>query len=609
VSDEVGIADRIRDGVLSLPKAALAAGAVAAMALLVAASVYAWRTYDYIQHDNDFCLSCHLMVDPFERFARSAHREMGCKACHQPTIVTRSQMALTQIIENPDSLRAHAEVPNERCAECHINGDPEEWTLVAQAAGHRVHLESDDPKLQGLQCVQCHTTELHVFAARDKTCGQTDCHTDVSVRLGRMAGLEIRCPACHAFGAPVPDTATVETALAALRPGQDQCLSCHAMRQRVELPAEDPHGGKCSSCHNAHTQTEPAQAVESCATAGCHARPDTVSAFHRGLAPGILEKCTACHGAHDFRAPGTQCTDCHKDIDAGVNSPRSRSGGMRIGTAVPAGAPVPVEHRYARGGPSPFLHLARSGAAHRPVSSAAPRQGTGSRAAARGGTSGAAASQPQGARAAPQEPASARFRHVRHRTVPCQECHSSEDEHGALKVTTPRDCQACHHSPRFAGGPQGCARCHDAAEIGAKSITRTQDFQFASGTRATRTLTFDHAAHESRACTDCHTQPVTFAVRNLSCTQCHTEHHEAGNRCTACHAPPPANAHDVRSHMSCAGASCHREAPVPTTWSRELCLSCHQDRARHKTGRDCVACHLLPALKPARGSPAEDLDR
>src|SRR5690606_19028285 len=125
-------------------------------------------------------------VDPYERFAQSEHRGLGCKACHQPTMAVRTKMALTQIIQNPDELRTHAEVPNERCEECHVKGNPEEWTLIANSAGHRVHFESDNKALEGLKCVECHSTSVHEFAATDKTCSQGGCHENVSIQLGRM---------------------------------------------------------------------------------------------------------------------------------------------------------------------------------------------------------------------------------------------------------------------------------------------------------------------------------------------------------------------------------------------------------------------------------------
>jgi len=93
----------------ALPPWAVGLFAVGGVGLIVGGGVAGYRTYDFIEHDNDFCLSCHLMQEPHERFAQSAHRGLGCKACHRPTPTQRSSMALTQFIENPDSLAIHAE--------------------------------------------------------------------------------------------------------------------------------------------------------------------------------------------------------------------------------------------------------------------------------------------------------------------------------------------------------------------------------------------------------------------------------------------------------------------------------------------------------------------
>ena len=278
------------------------------------AGVLMYRTYNYVQHDNNFCMSCHLMAEPFERFAKSAHRGLGCKACHRPTMQARSTMALTQILDQPEELKTHAEVPNEVCAECHIDGNPEDWRIISASAGHRVHFESADAKLQGLQCVQCHSSSVHEFSTTDATCGQSGCHEQTKVTLGKMGQLTIHCASCHEFNRPVARTATADTLALALRPRREQCLSCHAMRNLVsDFPADDPHGGACGACHDPHKQTTPAQAVESCATAGCHARMDTITPFHRGLDPGQLATCTSCHDAHAFHAT-TECAQCHAPI-------------------------------------------------------------------------------------------------------------------------------------------------------------------------------------------------------------------------------------------------------------------------------------------------------
>jgi nitrate/TMAO reductase-like tetraheme cytochrome c subunit len=315
---------------------------VVLLAGVIVGSMLMYRTYDYVQHDNEFCLSCHLMREPFERFAQSAHRGLGCKACHRPNIIQRSQMGLAQVIEAPDSIRVHAHVPNRICAECHIEGDPETWRRIANTAGHRIHLESSAAELDGLMCVECHSSSVHQFAPVDATCGQAGCHENTEIQLGRMADLTIHCAACHDFAQPVAAAAAPDTIAVALRPQADECLSCHTMRTMMaDLPEDEPHGAECGACHNPHEQRTPQQAVESCSASGCHTRPDTLTSYHRGLAPGVLEGCTTCHEAHDFRVhdPGN-CLSCHSDImnDAATGgvgwAPDDRDGAVHAGRAL-----------------------------------------------------------------------------------------------------------------------------------------------------------------------------------------------------------------------------------------------------------------------------------
>ena len=301
----------------------LSTGALAVIGMVIlvgvgSAGYYAYQTYDYIQHDNDFCMSCHLMAEPFELFAESAHQGLGCKACHRPNLIQRSQMGLTQIVENPQEISVHAAVPNEVCAECHIEGNPEEWRVIANTVGHRVHLESEDSVLQGLQCVECHSTSIHEFAPIDRTCAQSGCHEDAQIQLGEMSNLTIHCAACHTFVAPVGREGSLlgTPVQAALLPDFDECLSCHVMRQLVEMPEDDPHESGCAACHDPHTQTEPAQAAETCASAGCHDDVRSATPFHEGLDAGVLTDCLYCHQAHDFSLDGSDCGSCHEGQEA-----------------------------------------------------------------------------------------------------------------------------------------------------------------------------------------------------------------------------------------------------------------------------------------------------
>lgn len=552
-----------------LPTLWLGLVAVVLVAGVAGAAVALYRTYNYVQHDNDFCLSCHLMSEPYSRFARSAHRGLGCKACHHPTFTARSKMALTQILEQPKELAVHAEVPNSKCAACHINGDPKKWEQIANTAGHRVHLESKDPSLQGLQCVKCHSSSLHEFAATDKTCGQAGCHSNIKIRLGKMANLTIHCATCHDFTRPVPAGASTDTALAKLLPQRQQCLSCHAMRSMLaNFPPNDPHNGNCSACHNPHTQTTPRQAGDACVI--CHAQPDTLTAFHRGLDPGVLENCIQCHKAHSFKVNGADCLTCHKNIYQ--NPPAN---GARPGT-MPPGHPS-VSGDMKADGPSDVP----AGPADASDDPAPPR------------AAGMLPSLWQ-AMSAPQQVDSVRFEHSQHRGVECLKCHSEGRTHGGLKVTSIRDCRACHHTDAV---KLSCTACHAKNTLARRTFEVSQQLDLSTLSHPVqRTLRFDHGKHLNLNCKTCHTGYLDLSASKLSCDQCHAAHHQANRNCMACHPAPPATAHTTMNvHLGCSGSGCHNPPPfegLPQT--RDVCLACHQDKVDHRPGQNCVNCHVLP---------------
>ena len=535
-----------------------------AVGVLVAAGVggggyYVYRTYDYIQHDNDFCMSCHLMAAPYEQFAQSAHRGLGCKACHQPTLLARSQMALTQVLENPEELSVHAEVSNERCAECHIEGDPEKWRLIANSVGHRVHLESDDPVLSGLQCVECHSTSVHEFAPIDRTCAQSDCHDDKVIQLAAMSDLTIHCAACHTFVAPVREAPEGTTPVmsgmdAAILPDQEECFSCHAMRTLAEMPADDPHQGVCAACHNPHEQSTPAEAAGSCATADCHSDVRSITPFHEGVEAVVLDDCLYCHQAHDFSIDGNDCLACHQGVpDDDFTVPSRASGRDEAHPTVPLGGPDSVADPD---GSVPMMGFGIGWWAH-------------------------------------QSLGSPEFLHSEHRGVECGNCHQSSESHGQLVVSTLSDCRDCHHAEPVS---RDCARCHTPADApgGVSSIRR--NFTLSVGTSGPRRMDFAHQPHESVDCGACHTQGLALDGSGADCAGCHEDHHQATAECASCHDRAPTSAHPAaEAHVTCMGSGCHTDPPiqgVPRT--REVCLGCHQDLGDHRPGRTCAECHTLP---------------
>jgi nitrate/TMAO reductase-like tetraheme cytochrome c subunit len=510
------IGEAVRGRVTRLPPAVLIALAAVLVTGLAVGGVLLYQTYDYVQHDNEFCMSCHLMRDPFDRFAQSAHRGLGCKACHQPTMAVRTQMALTQILEGPDEIHTHAEVPNRVCEDCHVRGDPERWRLIASSAGHRVHLESQDPSLRGLTCVECHSSSLHEFAAAERTCAQAGCHEGIDVRLGRMGALTIHCASCHDFNAPIAVDAPADTLAVALRPQREQCLSCHAMRTMMrDFPEHDPHGGACGACHDPHEQTTPAQAVQSCASGGCHTGIEQETPFHRGLTPSVLTNCTACHTAHVFAAP-TDCMACHQDIyrrspvTPAAQVGRPAADAMRFHHAQHRGVECAACHETTQThGAVVITSFAQCRDCHHTPPTSQPCTTCHARAELRRPYQIAQAlrfsvtRQPQ--------PRQLPFEHRQHEAVECSSCHRPGPAQSAANVS----CNACHeqhHRPHV-----NCRSCHERPRDGVHPL---RSHVTCTGAGCHQPAPFDGAPQTRQVCLSCHTDLANH-MPGRNCVDCH----------------------------------------------------------------------------------------
>jgi hypothetical protein len=303
--------------------------ALAAVTVFVAVALIGaggW-TYNYVQHQNAFCNSCHIMNEAYMRFAGSEHAGLGCHDCHRQSIGASMRQLVLWVAERPDEIPPHSPVPSEVCGECHLQWRPDPmwmtdsaWINVHTTAGHLIHLESDHADLADLQCVDCHGQRVHRFIPVEATCLSSGCHGGLEIRLGRMAATPtaFHCAGCHEFTGQVSAQPELDgrTAERVISPAMDQCYGCHEMERllpRAEM-AREPHAAACGVCHNPHTQLQVAQAVTTCTAAGCHDDVAALTPFHRGLHETVTVDCVGCHVAHDFRVTGSDCLACHRDI-------------------------------------------------------------------------------------------------------------------------------------------------------------------------------------------------------------------------------------------------------------------------------------------------------
>jgi Class III cytochrome C family len=575
------------------------AGALGAVLLLMVGTGV--KAYDYMMHDNDFCRGCHIFVPSGQAFVRpdtgnyllvnkveGAHDSLSCHACHPFELEAQTKEMYYWIMERPDKVPPHAKVPRETCEQCHKQGEAKKtWQRIASTSGHRIHFESDSSALKDVACLTCHARSAHRFQPADTTCAQQGCHLtdEVKIRLGSMAVRfsrenldpnqeQLYCNSCHQFTADA-QFVTLDSAGGALRPGQGQCFGCHEMRALFATfdPAKDPHGGSCGMCHNPHTDVKPADALKSCADAGCHAEWRSV-AFHAGKAHRrVAEQCQTCHQPHAARVDASDCTGCHTAV---------RQGGGR------SKPPLPFDTLQAQR--QSLLPVGQP-----PDSTATRIRGLVEPGRARGRGDAPFPDEPPGGPIARTTALADTFSHRTHRKLACITCHSTTSQTSTLTFQPPRGCQICHHQRPT---KTDCASCHQPGEIEpARSVTVRVTVPRESP--RDRTVEFEHAGHADLACTECHSTAVTLepAEPVATCTACHDNHHTAGLDCAACHRTEgiiQAHAPPVDAHRAC--DECHTAATVAALQpTRSFCLACHSSETDHYQQKECTLCHLQAA--------------
>ena len=556
------------------------------------------KAYDYMMHDNDFCRGCHIFVPSGQAFVtpdtgnyllvnrvEGAHDSLSCHACHPFELEQQTKEMYYWIMERPDKVPPHAKVPRETCEQCHVQGAAKKtWQRVATTAGHRIHLESDSSALKGVACLTCHARTAHRFQPADTTCAQKGCHLtdEVKIRLGAMAVRfsrenldpnqeQLYCNSCHQFTADA-QFVTMDSAGNALRPAQKQCFGCHEMRRLFASfdPAKDPHGGSCGMCHNPHTDAKPADALKSCADAGCHANWRSV-AFHAGKAhQKVAEQCRTCHQPHAARVDASDCTGCHNAVRQGGGPRKPPLPFDTLKALRQSLRPVPPPSDSTEGEAHSLIEPGRSrGQGDAPL----PDDSPGS---------------PIAAAAALADT----FSHQTHKKLTCITCHSTTSKKSTLTFQPPRGCQICHHQRPT---KSDCTTCHKADEI---EPARSVNVEVTVPRQAAhvRPVSFEHGRHADLACTECHVTRVTLEPEApvATCRACHDNHHTAGADCATCHRTEgiiQAHAPPVDAHRAC--NECHTAATVAALEpTRSFCLACHSSQADHYQPKECTVCHL-----------------
>ena len=248
------------------------------IAVVLGVAYAGYRTYDYVEHDPNFCASCHLMAGAWNTWKQGPHNKINCHVCHQQNIQDRTRIVWSWATSNLENVPPHTKLNRRVCEHCHLN-DKTNWPQISKTAGHELHVKRAD-----LECLSCHLPSLHAVKPTAKEC--TTCHSKASANIGGMKAFH--CTACHQF--------TAKDQGNGLKPVKATCVACHSgMSLKGEtFPAEGPMQFECSACHKPHSR--PLLGFSDCLA--CHA---PIAEDRRHFEMKALTKCVTCHKPHHWK--------------------------------------------------------------------------------------------------------------------------------------------------------------------------------------------------------------------------------------------------------------------------------------------------------------------
>ncbi len=182
---------------------------VTALLLIATTSVGAVGR-NYIQHDNGFCISCHVMSSAWQRFGTSEHRSQK--------IADVAPQARTLKFEH----RVHNRVS---CTSCHTYAG---GRAVVSGAGVRCAKCHDKHHAAESQCRACHKPPAkgaHTVSVHRDGCAGSGCH-DPSLRLPKAPLPKTLCNACHEPGFK--------------HKSGRRCLDCHVVKDPTAASPGEP---------------------------------------------------------------------------------------------------------------------------------------------------------------------------------------------------------------------------------------------------------------------------------------------------------------------------------------------------------------------------------
>lgn len=221
------------------------------------------------------CLTCHDSKVHAEQYARSAHKDLACTACH-----LKDERAAPP---SKDGKSCVASFPRTECARCHAK----------QADDYRG--SAHDGERLPVPCAKCHA-DIHAITS----------HKDDKLRIAET------CVGCHSRQQPYFDSAHYQ---ALKEGGRDAptCTDCHGVHAvaKVDNDAKgrEFHTRACLTCHDDRAMMERNEVTP---IAGeTYFRSFHGKNVHLGYPEGVAG-CADCHTSHAVRKASDPASSVHR---------------------------------------------------------------------------------------------------------------------------------------------------------------------------------------------------------------------------------------------------------------------------------------------------------
>jgi len=116
------------------------------LVIVVGLAFAGYRTYNHVEHDPNFCASCHLMQTAYMTWKQGPYNKLDCHMCHQQDIQDRTRIVWRWAISDVKNVPPHASLNRKVCPAPFRTEGPDPMHHLSQTSQLEAGAESTTKK-------------------------------------------------------------------------------------------------------------------------------------------------------------------------------------------------------------------------------------------------------------------------------------------------------------------------------------------------------------------------------------------------------------------------------------------------------------------------------